>query len=47
MLIQGVEQGATYASLHRVFLKSDCVSGSITVGTQTSLPVEAVGLSPM
>ena len=43
-LIQGVELGFSSVPLHRVFLRSDLVSGPIVVGIQPTLPVEGVSL---
>ncbi|XP_065917657.1 uncharacterized protein [Dysidea avara] len=44
VLIHGVELGFACVPLHRVFLKSDLVSGPILVGVQSTLPVEGVSL---
>ena len=44
VLIQGVECGLVTVPLHQVNLKSDLVSGTVTVGAQPSLPIEGVHL---
>ena len=44
VLIKGVECGLVTAPLHQVNLKSDLVSGTVTVGARPSLPIEGVHL---
>ena len=44
VLIQGVECGLVTVPLHQVNLKSDLVSGTVTVGARPSLPIECVHL---
>ena len=44
VLIQGVECGLVTVPLHQVNLKSDLVSGIVTVGARPSLPIEGVHL---
>ena len=44
VLIQGVECGLVTVPLHHVNLKSDLVSGTVTVGVRPSLPIEGVHL---
>ena len=44
VLIQGVECGLVTLPLHQVNLKSDLVSGTVTVGARPSLPIEGVHL---
>ena len=44
VLIQGVECGLVTVSLHQVNLKSDLVSGTVTVGARPSLPIDCVHL---
>ena len=44
VLIQGVECGLVTVPLHQVNLKSDLVSGTVTVGARPSLPKEGVHL---
>ena len=40
VLIQGVECGLVTVPFHQVNLKSDLVSGTVTVGARPSLPIE-------
>ena len=42
VLLQGVECDIVNVPLHRVFLTSDLVSGPVTVGVRTSLPIDGV-----
>ena len=42
VLIQGVECGFISVPLHRICLKSDLVSGDVTVGIRPTLPVKGV-----
>ena len=42
VLVQGVELGVMRVPLHRVFLKSNLVSGFVTVGVRPTLPLEGV-----
>ena len=44
VLISGVEGGVISVPLHKVDLHSDLVSGSVTVGVKSSLPVEGVSM---
>ena len=44
VLIQGEECGLITVPLHQVNLKSDLVSGTVTVGARPSLPIEGVHL---
>ena len=44
VLIQGEECGLVTVPLHQVSLKSDLVSGTVTVGARPSLPIEGVHL---
>ena len=44
VLIQGVECGLVTVPLHQVNLKSDLVTGTVTVGARPSLPIEGVHL---
>ena len=44
VLIQGVECGLVTVPLHQVNLKSDLVSGPVTVGARPSLPIEGMHL---
>ena len=43
VLVQGVELGIVKVPLHRVFLKSNLVSGFVTVGASPTLPISGVG----
>ena len=40
--LQGVKCDIVNVPLHHVFLKSDLVSGPVTVGVRTSLPIDGV-----
>ena len=42
VLVQGIELGVVKVPLHRVFLKSDLVSGFVTVGLRPTLPFEGI-----
>ena len=42
VLVQGVKLDVMRVPLHRVFLKSNLVSGFVTVGVQPTLPLEGV-----
>ena len=44
VLIHGVELGFVRVLLHKVFLQSDLVSGSVIVGVCPTLPVDGVNL---
>ena len=44
VLISGVELGFASVPLHKVFLKSDLISGYVTVGVRPDLPVKGVSL---
>ena len=39
VLVQGFELGIVKVPLHRVFLKSNLVSGFVTVGVRPTLPI--------
>ena len=45
ILINGVELGFISVPLHKIFLKSDLLSGYVTVGIRPNLPIK--GLSNM
>ena len=42
VLIQGVECGYISVPLHKIYIKSDLVSGDVTVGIRPTLPVKGV-----
>ena len=42
VLVQGVELGIVKVPLHRIFLKSNLVSGFVTVGVRPTLPLLGV-----
>lgn len=42
ILLQGVELGQIDVPLHRIYLKSDLITGSVVVGVRPSLPVDGV-----
>ena len=42
ILLQGVECGMVNVPLHHVFLTLDLVSGPVTVGVRSSLPIDGV-----
>ena len=42
ILLQGVECGKVNVPLHHVFLTPDLVSGPVTVGVRSSLPIDGV-----
>ena len=44
VLLQGVELGFINVPLHCVYLKSDLVTGPVTIGVRPELPVEGVSL---
>lgn len=44
VLIQGVELGVINVPLHRICLKSDLITGPVTVGVRPTLPVSGVSL---
>jgi hypothetical protein len=44
VLILGIELGLLEVPLHKVHLKSDLVTGVITVGTRLTLPIAGVSL---
>ena len=44
VLISGVDLGFTSVPLHKVFLKSDLISGYLVVGIRPDLPVKGVSL---
>ncbi|VDI33817.1 Hypothetical predicted protein [Mytilus galloprovincialis] len=43
-LLQGVELGCIDVPLHRIYLKSDLITGPVVVGVRPNLPVEGVTL---
>ena len=44
MLIQGVELGVISVPLHRVYLRSELVSGPVIVGIRPTLPIQGISL---
>ena len=44
VLLQGVELGCFNVPLHRIYLKSDLITGPVIVGVRHNLPFEAVSL---
>ncbi|KAL5020695.1 hypothetical protein ScPMuIL_002223, partial [Solemya velum] len=44
VLLQGVELGFVNVPLHCVYLKSDLVTGPVTIGVRPELPIEGVSL---
>lgn len=44
VLIRGIEMGCTPVPLHVVHLKSDLISGPVSIGVQPQLPVEGVSM---
>ena len=44
VLLQGVELGIIEVPLHEIHLKSDLISGSVTVGVRPTLPFQGVAL---
>lgn len=44
MLIRGSEMGCVNVPLHRVYLESDLVTGPVTLGVCSRLPVDGVSL---
>ncbi|XP_063417696.1 uncharacterized protein LOC134700267 [Mytilus trossulus] len=44
ILLQGVELGCIDVPLHRIYLKSDLITGPVVVGVRPNLPVEGVTL---
>ncbi|VDI07690.1 Hypothetical predicted protein [Mytilus galloprovincialis] len=44
VLLQGVELGCIDVPLHRIYLKSDLITGPVVVGVRPNLPVEGVTL---
>ena len=44
VLLQGVELGVIEVPLHKIHLKSDLVTGSVTVGVRPTLPIQGVAL---
>ncbi|KAL5007639.1 hypothetical protein ScPMuIL_016445, partial [Solemya velum] len=44
VLLQGVELGFVNVLLHCVYLKSDMVTGPVTIGVRPELPIEGVSL---
>jgi endonuclease V-like protein UPF0215 family len=44
VLLQGVELGCFNVALHRMYLKSDLITGPVIVGVRHNLPFEGVSL---
>jgi hypothetical protein len=44
VLLQGVELGCFNVALHRIYLKSDLITGPVIVGVRHNIPVEGVSL---
>jgi hypothetical protein len=44
VLLQGVELGVIDVLLHRIYLKSDLITGPVIVGVRPTLPVKGVSL---
>ncbi|VDI02099.1 Hypothetical predicted protein [Mytilus galloprovincialis] len=44
LLLEGVELGCIDVPLHRIYLKSDLITGPVIVGVRPNLPVEGVTL---
>ena len=44
VLLQGVELGVIDVPLHRIYLKSDLITGPVIVGVRPTLPVQGVSL---
>ncbi|VDI67739.1 Hypothetical predicted protein [Mytilus galloprovincialis] len=44
VLLQGVELGCIDVPLHRIYLKSDLITGPVIVGVRPNLPIEGVTL---
>ncbi|VDH94187.1 Hypothetical predicted protein [Mytilus galloprovincialis] len=44
LLLEGVELGCIDVRLHRIYLKSDLITGPVVVGVRPNLPVEGVTL---
>ena len=44
VLLQGVELGRVDVPLHRIYLKSDLITGPVIVGVRHNLPVEGVSM---
>ncbi len=42
VLIRGIEMGCTSVPLHTILLKSDLISGPVSIGVRAQLPVEGV-----
>ena len=45
VLLQGVELNILNVTLHKVFLKSNLITGPVVVGISPSLPVRKMGSS--
>ena len=43
-MLQGVELGRVDVPLHRIYLKSDLITGPVVVGVRHNLPVEGVSM---
>ena len=44
VLLQSVELGVIEVPLHKIHLKSDLITGSVTVGVRPTLPIQGVAL---
>ncbi|KAL0172150.1 hypothetical protein M9458_032461, partial [Cirrhinus mrigala] len=44
VLIRGIEMGCTSVPLHTIHLKSDLISGPVSIGVHSQLPVEGVDM---
>ena len=44
VIAQGIESGFVNVPLHRIYLKSNLISGLVVVGTRPTLPIEGVAL---
>lgn len=44
VLIRGVEMGCTSVPLHTVYLESDLISGPVSIGVHSQLPVDGVSM---
>ena len=44
VIAQGIEGGFINVPLHRIYLKSNLISGSVVVGTRPTLPIKGVAL---
>lgn len=44
VLIRGIEMGCTSVPLHTIHLKSDLISGPVSISVHSQLPVEGVDM---